>query len=511
MEQTQKIEETSIQKNLISIFLLGYATLLFSYFLRLLYGNSLTTQELGVLFSIIGFVTIISFIFSLGLPEAFNYFGVKFFENKNHTNLKQILMYTLTIQTILSAITFLVIFLLSDFLIKNYFKISLEYKPILLIILLSMIMLNLIRTFDRFFITKKNFFLAELFELLPVIAILIPSTILFLKGTATLNNYSILRLVPLIPVLLILPIMIKKQFKTFKKIKLKTDKKLYTRFTKYSLTLAITLLATVLLSKTDILFITLLLNVEKVAFYEIAFVTASIIQAAFLFIPTLLFPYFSSLHNKKKYLQLNQLLIQTYKITLPLILPTLIIFLTFPGIIITTLFKEELFYTKELLQVLSVGLTMLLLQQINFIVLSAINKIKQRNKILITGLIINIILNYILISLLGLIGAAVSTTATAIIMFILSIKALTKNKIKINLSPKYLTKLTIALVILIIILELLTKIINQQNRIELFIVVATSLTMYYIILRIFKILTVKKLVESFNIKIPKKLKWIKKI
>lgn len=508
MEQTQK-GETSIQKNLISIFLLSYITILFSYFLRLIYGNSLTTQEFGILFSIIAFTILISFIFSLGLSESFNYFGVRYFEDKNYTNLKQILMYTLTIQTILSIITFVVIFFLSDFLLKNYFKIGLEYKVVLFLVLLSTILFSLIRTFNRFFIVEKNFFLAETLELLSITAILIPSLILFFKGTASLTNYSILRFFPLLPIILILPIIIRKHFPILNKIKLKPNKKLYSKFTTYSLTLAISILSITLLSKLDVFFITMLMNVKNVAFYETAFITASIIQAGFLFIPTLLFPYFSSLHNKKKNLQLNTLITQTYKLVLPLLIPILIIFLIFPKTIIITLFQEEFFYTKELLQILSIGMTIFLLQQLNFTILSSIGKTKERNKILVIGLIMNIVLNYILISTIGLIGAAIATTTTIILMFILSIIAIKKNQIKVKISKKYTTKLFLSTIIFFSTLYTLTKIIERQNIIQIFIILLTSLIVYYIVLRIFKILTLNKLLKLLNFKIPEKIKWIK--
>jgi len=88
-------KEPSIQKNLIAISTLSYLSLFLAYALRILYGNIFSLEEFGILFSIIGFIFLISFFFSLGLAESFNYFGVKFFDNKNFMNLKQIFSYTL--------------------------------------------------------------------------------------------------------------------------------------------------------------------------------------------------------------------------------------------------------------------------------------------------------------------------------------------------------------------------------------------------------------------------------
>lgn len=125
------------------------------YLAKLITGNTLSIEEFGLLYSIIGLITLISGYNDLGFTESLNYFLPKTIIANDWVKVKLLFLYALTAQ-IGSSILIGGFFLFgADWLAAHYFHDSLA-APILKIFSLFFLGLNLFTLINTFFRAIQN-------------------------------------------------------------------------------------------------------------------------------------------------------------------------------------------------------------------------------------------------------------------------------------------------------------------------------------------------------------------
>lgn len=114
------------------------------YLTKIILSADLTVEEMGVLYGIIGFVTLIGTYNDLGFTEALNYFLPKFAEKKEYGKFRAALTYAFVSQVSTSVVLGAAFYAGSDFLGKHYFK-SPDAAEVLKVFCLFFLIQNLIQ------------------------------------------------------------------------------------------------------------------------------------------------------------------------------------------------------------------------------------------------------------------------------------------------------------------------------------------------------------------------------
>jgi stage V sporulation protein B len=485
-----------ILKNTFWVYFLTFIGAPFGYFIKILYSNNLSPFEFGLIYSVIGFYSLISIFNDLGFSETLNYYGVKFYEEKKFKELKLSFYYAIFMQTFTAIILSIIIYFSSNFLIENYFNIGTKYLNFLTFFLLFFIFTNLSKPLTIIFNAKQKYFYSQLFGTLQSFLIFIFS-IIFIFYELDFIYFGLMWGIPIGILCLIYLFLIRKHFKEFKNIKLEFDLKLYKKLFKYAFQIFLGSGATLLLSRIDVLFITLYVGVIEVGFYEIAFSLATIVALFLSPLNSLVFSYTTKLIEEKENEKMNIFLTQIYRIYLIIGIPIMILFTQFPTEIITFLFGVNYIESSNLLIILSIALFFTLFQGCNYQVLAGLSKIKQRNYLLYIGGILNIILNIILIKLYGVIGAAYSTLFVLGFLAIGSFYLIEKNGIKIRISVSYLFKILFSNFVFFWLILSLKNLLELNIFLEVFLVVLISGLIYLGLIFGFGVLKIKEIKELF--------------
>jgi O-antigen/teichoic acid export membrane protein len=143
----------------------------------------------------------------------------------------------------------------------------------------------------------------------------------------------------------------------------------------------------------------------------------------------MLFPLTSKLNLNNKNEEISNLFSLIYTHGIYIMAPFILLFLTYPRELIDLLFGPTYVPAYGSLMILSIGYVINVLSSFNFSFMSGLGMILLRTKLLYFSATINLILDLILIPKMGIIGAAIGTTVSAIVMFLTSFFYL-KKKLK---------------------------------------------------------------------------------
>ena len=210
----------------------------------------------------------------------------------------------------------------------------------------------------------------------------------------------------------------------FSRFKIKFDRLFIKKYIFLSLPLVLASAAEFINLKIDIIFIGSLLNDTQVGYYSAAY---NLILGATYFplaLAKVYFPNFISYLNRERDSAFNLFYLYSFIFSVYSMI-CILIFITKSDWIINQIYGKEFYSASKVLQYLAFGLFVLVLNRLFNYTLIALKKDSFYLKITLTGTIMNLSLNYLLIPIYGLIGAAIATICTEfIIMFLGLIKLL---------------------------------------------------------------------------------------
>ena len=177
--------------------------------------------------------------------------------------------------------------------------------------------------------------------------------------------------------------------------------------------MAISALSFFLMQSVDILLLAKYSTFSEVAFYAVAVKLSTISTLALLSINIIAGPKIAEFHSSKSIEKLRSLLKNSNRLILVLTLPVLIVLSVFSKWILS-LFGEDYIIAQNALLILLVG------QFFNFlfgplgVYMNMTGKQNKLQRILLLGLVINLVLNIIYIPKYGMIGAAASTVISMV-------------------------------------------------------------------------------------------------
>lgn len=422
------------------LYVLSYIIAPIWYVIKILLSWELSVWEIWILYWVISLVTLIWAFNDFWITESLKYFVPRFLNKKNYWKIKNILLYSISIQTISSVIIATWLYFFSKEIAINYFH-NEEVIHSLKIFALFFIWINFFNIITTFFMAIQNVFYSKLIDLMRLIFSLLFIFLLIFLDKTTLEYVSYMWLIWLVVWLIIWYIIFYNKFYKIylKNIKASYDKKLFKTIIKYALLVFMWAQASTILSQIDMQMIIYLKWTIDAWYYT---VYLSIIWISFLLLGPifwLLMPIFSDLHSKNKTKEIVKIKNMLTNNFIVIWFVFNLLFFIFAQIIAYILFWKDYLISWNILQYSILFLVFNFLLQINFNILAWIWQVTVRVKIISIAIVINFILNLILLHYIWVQWAALATWIWWIIIWLMSEWYLWK-KYSINLDYKFLTK-----------------------------------------------------------------------
>ncbi len=405
------------------------------YLIKVIVSNTLSVEDVGIFYSVLGFVLLISTYHDLGLTEALQYFLPKYRIEKKYDHYKTIIILTLIAQVTLGIGIAIGMYFWADRLAIHHFK-SPEAGQVLKTLCFYFIGINFVNMFWSIFYAFQDVKRYWWMEFIRMYSILWFTLFFRLSHILTIDNFSIAWICGLWGSLIIAAIMfLSKYWSTLTKWKVIFDRQLIKKQLSYAFRVFLSAnVATVLLQVDQQLVINLLWPTSAWYFTNyLSMITAyTIIVTPVL---SLIFPIVSEIIAKKDHGKLELLQNTLYKYLSVFALSIGGLFFVLWPQITTILFGQKFFHSGELLIYSSPFLIINILFTINFWILAGTGNVKQRTKILSIGLLVTILSILGGIKLLGLwlVGAIIGIIIGWIVLWLLSFRVINKiQKITFN-------------------------------------------------------------------------------
>lgn len=471
IEQHGSLAEKFIKKGF-WLYLFSFIIGPIGYIIKIIISWDLSVSEVWVLYGIMSLIILISAYNDLWLTDSINYFVPKFITEKRYDKVKTILVYTMIAQLITGWSIWLFFFFGADFISLHYFD-SIQAKDALKIFAFFFLGINIFQVCSTFFLAVQNTFLYKIVDFVRIGFVLLSALFIFLSEQWSLTQYSYTWVVGLyIGIIFSLSIFFWKYYIPYlKNEKVIWSKELFFNIFKYSLSIFLWLQASVILSQIDMQMILLLLWTKEAWYYtnylSIITIPFIVIWPIFWF----LFPLFSELKSKwdiQKILQIKSFFQKSF---LSLAFAFSVFFFVFAKELSYILFGTKFQPSGEILQYSIAFLCFSFLIQMNFNIMSALWKIKERVTIVSIAIVLNIFMNFICIKLMGVNGAALATGIGWVFIWIWSEFFLWKDY-KIPFQTLYILKNIVSLLLAGIWLFILKWYFIWLGRWESFILIA---------------------------------------
>jgi stage V sporulation protein B len=279
--------------------------------------------------------------------------------------------------------------------------------------------------------------------------------------------------------------------KLIPKVKLNFSKKLAKKLVIYGFPIMLSGAAGLIIGYTDTILITFFRSLEEVGIYQTAQPTARLLWFFAGSLITVLFPLVAELKTKKdKRLEKGISLI--YRYIWIVLVPFALMAFSFSKEILNLFFGSFYAQGSPVLKILTVGAVFFSITQINGVVLNGLGKPKNFTKVVYTGALVNLVGNLSLIPIIGIIGAAISTLLTYLVMLLFSFTEVKKFiKVKIPFTD-WIKTLVFGFVSLLSI-YLLKNLLVTNVFLEVFICFSVSISVFFGLLIILKVINLNEL------------------
>lgn len=460
----------------------GYAT-------RIVLARNLTLAEYGLFYAVFAFVSFFLFFRDLGLNQALTKYIPEFKVKKNYSAIKTAISSVLCWQTLSTVLLGVFFFFISDYLAENYFKeaaASSVLRIFIIYVLFSMIFL-LLQSIFQGFQKEKYYFFPEPLRGLVAIGLILIFFKYFDKLTAVTWAFTLSWIV-------LLFVMIPLFFKIFNFFKYKTKEfmKIGGLMFAFSLPVMMNSIGGRLIAKADTLLLTYFTTLEQVGIYNVVLPTALLFLFFSESVSAVSMPLVSELWAKKDIARIKEWMYFIYKYSFVFIIPVVAILFSFPEILLRLFFGENYVPGARALQILLIGAIFYTISRLNTTTTAAMGKPMAVTKIILLSSAIGLIFNFVLIPVLGIEGAAYSTTISYLLIFALSTKQIRKSlKIKTPVRSWLLTLL--ASILFVISIAFVKSSLVTNVWLEALASFSTGFVVYVVCLFLFKLIDIEEI------------------
>jgi len=404
-------------KNSLNVLLLRASGILLMFLLSLFLTNSFSAEIVGQYDFVRSFLMILSGASLLGTNQAIIYYSGILTSNKSFGSIRSIYFKMNFLILIACTILYTPLLAIDKETINQIFNKQGAYELVSLslkgLVFYSITMLNIdtIRALKHTLISEgfRNVFRYMPFFIFSIILYIIDSP----EDLVVWFIYSFI-VIFIISSAVVYFFLFKKDFVTSKHQNFSSSSILKTSYP-----MALSAISFFLMQSTDVLFISAYDTFDSVAYYSIAVKLASVTALALISVNIVIAPKIATIYNDKNFYELKSILKKATRINVVISLPIIIVLLCFSEYILST-FGINYILAKSALWVLLIAQFFNSVTGPSALYLNMTGRQKKLNVILLISLLINIVLNIILVPAYGMLGAAISTTASFIISKILA-------------------------------------------------------------------------------------------
>jgi len=411
------------------------------YLIKVIVSNTLSVEDVGIFYSVLGFVLLISIYHDLGLTEALQYFLPKYRIEKKYDHYKTIIVLTLIAQVTIGIGIAIGMYFWADRLAIHHFK-SPEAWQILRTLCFYFIWVNLIQVIASIFYALQDVKRYWRIEFSRLYTVLWFTIFFWLTRTISTENFSIAWIIGVgISILVWCFLFTKKYRNILTKWKVLFHKSIITKQLKYAFRVFLSANIWLVLTQIDQQLIINLLGPTAAWYFTNYLSMITMYTIATAPVLSLVFPIVSEIMAKKDHAKLELLQNTLYKYFSVFALSIWGLFFILWPQITTILFGQKFLHSGELLMYSSPFLIINILFTINFWILAGTGNVKQRTKILAIGLLITAIsmITFITVFKRGMAGAVIGTVIWWIVLRLLSFRIINKIQ-KITFNRAFLIK-----------------------------------------------------------------------
>lgn len=391
------------------------------YIVKIIVSHDLAVDEIWIIYWVLSLMVLLSSFNDLWMAESLNKFIPEYITEKKYDKVKTILFYAIWAQIITWVIIFLWFYFWSEFLSLHYFHDG-RSENIIKLFAFFFLWTTFFHVINVFFWAVQNTFIQKLVELFRMLFILSFTGYMFFTDAGNIFNYSLSWVLWLyFWIIVAVFLFYKNYYKVYlKDVEIIYSKELFMSIFKYALIVFLWSQAGSILSQVDMQMIIYMKWNEAAGYYTNYL---SMISIPFMIIGPIfwfLFPVFSEMIAKKEFDKIKTIKSIFTKNFLSFSICFSILFLIFWTVISNILFWEKFLQSGIILQSSILFISFNFLLQINFNILAANGKVRERLHIILIALFTNTVWNIILIQLVWVAGAAISTGISWILIWFLS-------------------------------------------------------------------------------------------
>lgn len=456
------------------------------YLIKVIVSNTLSVEDVGIFYSVLWFVMLISIYHDLGLTEALQYFLPKYRIEKKYDHYKTIVLLTLIAQVTIGMVIAIGMYFWADRLAIHHFK-SPEAWQILKTLCFYFIGVNIIQVLTSIYYAFQDVKKYGRIEFVRMYTTLWFTIFFWLTHSITANNFGISWIIWVWASILIWLLLFNKKYRNiFSKWKILFHKNIIKKQLKYAFRIFLSANVWLVLTQLDQQLVINLLGPTAAWYFTNYLSIISLYTIITTPILSLIFPIVSEIMAKKDNTKLELLQNTLYKYFSVFALSIWWLFFVLGPEITTILFWQKFLHSWELLMYSSPFLIINILFTINFWILAGTGNVKQRTKILALGLLITIIsmVTFITVFQRGLSGAVIGTVVGWIILWLLSFRVINKIQ-KITFNRAFFIKNIATIGIICIWIRLLKDkffVLQDVHRYENILYFMIIVVSYYIII-----------------------------
>lgn len=485
-------------KGTVIIFVFSLLASFFAYLFRYILAKNLSLSDFGFFFSLIALGGLFFLIKDIGMTQSIFYFIPRFVARKNIIGIDSLVTTVAKVSVFSSLLVSLLMMVFANFLVLHYFKTGSAFFIILYAIVffincLELLLQNLFSAFqDQFTYSVHNFsrnFLVVLFVSIGFLffghyGILVPLTSYLVSCAILLSFFGYL--------------FYKKIFSAFRASRNRKSFD-FKRLLLFGVPATLSSLGFLVITYADTLILTYFKPLEQVGLYNVAVPIITLMIYFPIAISLAIRPMSAELWIKREIKSLNFVIENTNKYALIVLLPAAALLCAYPDLVLRLLFGDKFVGASSALVILSIGAIFYGIAHININFIFGISGPKLTTYIWISAAILNVILNFVLIPKYGIVGAAIGTMMSYMLLFFLSAYFLfSKAKTPVNYLRYFLILVSGATFLSLI--NYLKKVVSLPIILESVMVGAFSILIYILLLFVFRVVTVSE-IKSMNEKL----------
>ena len=474
MNYTKKVAVAALTVLVLSLIgsVVGYA-------LRIFIARSMSVEDFGLFYSVLAFFSFLWVIKDFGISSALVKYIPEFMIKRKFKDVSYSIKTSFILQFLLGLCIALPVFILSDYISVVFFhntKASFLIKIFSIEIALGIVFLKML---------LQGFQKILAFSVIEVLRVVVIFIFILVFGTTTIENIAISYFLASLLIQAMMILYVSRILSGLKNSEPPSDDTMK-RLTVYGSFIFIGSVSAFIIGYADTVVLTYFRSIYEVGLYQVSVSTSQLLLVFSSSLTVILFPLISEVWSVGKRDEIPKYIGFMMKSIFFFMILVSLVFITFPEIVIYTLFGDNYLGSSLPLQILSFGMIFSSINVVLSVILNAIGQPKKTTTSIIIVSLYNLSANLLVVPIFGIIGAAISTASSYLIGFIILYKYLGKH-LNIIIPIRQILIILSGSVISITIIYFMKHIIVLNALSEAVICISVSLAFYFSFFLRFKV------------------------